>query len=135
MRSKKINDSFYRFESLLPEEQFISVADEFNLRYNGLMPKRGETEYNRNTLRLGLYKPKYESLYTQTCLQLGDNHQFLNVATRLKLIAERAINKKLQLRRINTNIQFPGQESGFHIDGDEGVWTFLLFTPMFGTVL
>ena len=129
MKTIKVNESIYRYKDMLSPTEYYSLFDEFNFRYNNLSIKSGDGTSNKHP-RLSISKPNPKIQVYSENPRIGDNYVFINLSTRLKLIAEYTIKKKLRLIRINTNIQFAGQDSNFHSDGDVGYWTFLLFNQL-----
>ena len=119
MNVEKVTESLYTYDSVLPFEKLIELNDEFEFKNNHLMLKNSGT----GSASFGIKKP-----FDHADRGIGDNPKFLSVSTRLKLIAEHTLHKKLDLVRINSNIQLAGQNTSFHKDGVEGTWTFVLFT-------
>ena len=129
MKTVKVNDSIYRFSDVLSTSEYINLFDEFTFYYNNLTVKSGDGTDNEYP-RLSIKKPDSKlKVYSETP-SLGDNFVFINLSTKLKLIAEHTLKKRLRLIRINTNIQFAGQDSNFHKDGGVGYWTFCLFNQL-----
>ena len=63
------------------------------------------------------------------------NFQFIKASTIAKLHIQKILKRDLELIRINTNIQFHGQDSAFHTDDDYYVdnpdsrcWTLVVFS-------
>jgi hypothetical protein len=98
--------------------------DEFNSAYNPWIFEKVEPSPEgspRSTTRFGfLPKPSPQGI--------GDNPCFLAASSTLKPLIQRVLRKPLSLSRINTNLQFPGQEATFHTDGGANLWTCVLFT-------
>lgn len=119
---KKIHDLIYKVDDLLPERMLRQIHDEFHPLYNNWAWKQ-ESNLLENPksypMRLGLAKVSGDTL--------GWSLPMMNLSVYLKMIAERTLDKKLDLYRINTNIQLFGQESCFHRDGHAECWTFLYF--------
>ena len=116
LQFEKITDNLYKFDNLLTETLFFSCLDEFNPEYNNWMMK-----IEKNVKWIGVFKGG------GTNQNIGDNLSFLEISSYLKLISESILKKKLSLMRVSTNIQFFGQETVFHVDGDQNKWTFLIF--------
>ena len=129
MNIVKVNNEMYRVLDVLSSDDFRNINDEFDFAYNHIMLKWGDGTDNDH-LRMGLRKPDYTKEVYGTGDSLSDNFVFINLGTRLKMVAEHLLKKKLKFVRVNTNIQFGGQDSNFHKDGPPNTWTFLLFTQM-----
>ena len=115
----------HQVKSAVPIDLFLSAYDEFAPEYNNWFYK---TEYHAadpkihtHPRRLGLAK------CNGVKPTLGWSLPIIAVGSHLKSIAEHKLHKRLTLNRINTNIQFYGQESSFHVDGPPNSWSFLLF--------
>jgi len=65
-------------------------------------------------------------------LSLGDCQKFIEIGCKVNLLSQKILGSATQLVRINTNIQFTGQESNFHVDSSPEMrwWTFVLFANM-----
>jgi len=65
-------------------------------------------------------------------LSLGDCQKFIEIGSKINLLSQKILGSPTQLVRINTNIQFTGQESNFHVDSSPEMrwWTFVLFANM-----
>tara|TARA_Y100001954_G_scaffold151277_1_gene160697 strand:+ start:170 stop:778 length:609 start_codon:yes stop_codon:yes gene_type:complete len=114
-------DNIFQIKNILPSKYFLEICDEFWAWGNEWRFTKNE-EFNENHPNRGcLNKPKFGDS------TLGDNLLLIKYGSYLKYICQRYVKKNLSLTRINTNIQFFGQESNFHIDGLEGSWTLNLF--------
>ena len=129
MNIVKVNNEMYRVLDALSLDDFEAINDEFKFKYNHIMIKWGDGTDN-NYPRMGLKKPDYSRDTYGIGESLSDNFVFINLGTRLKLVAEHLLKKRFKFARVNTNIQFGGQDSNFHTDGPPNTWTFLLFTQM-----
>lgn len=116
---KKVNDNIYTFNDILPINLFYQGFDEFNPWNNNWFYKQESFVDENHPIRMGIAKCS-ETL-------LGQSLPLINIGTYVKLIAECILKLKLTLVRVNTNIQFFGQESSYHIDGNEKDYTFLIF--------
>ena len=117
----------YSFTNVLSLEPFILLSEEFDSRYSHWRMNKAESSgvNSNNPMRGCLSKPLREG--TQDSRTLGDNLQLIKIGSFIKIHTERVLQKKLHMYRINTNIQLYGMPSEFHLDGDLGDWTFLLF--------
>lgn len=122
-------DHIFVWDQILETKNFLKYFQEFNdlhnnWRFNKIVSDSQEPG-KRETVELpwfgGLSKP-----YDQQ--GIGDNLNLLDLSSRLKIIAEQTLRADLHLIRINTNIQFYGQESMLHQDAlSDNFWTFLVF--------
>lgn len=122
MKIKKLHELIYKIDHLLSDSMLMQIHDEFHPLYNNWAWKQ-ESNLLENPksypMRLGLAKKSGDTL--------GWSLPIIDLSVTLKIIAERLLERKLNLYRINTNIQLFGQESCFHRDGHEECWTFLVF--------
>lgn len=121
MKVLKRADNIFHLKDIYQPEYFVGLVEEFDPRLTGgwIFSKResktapyfGETKDTANN-------------------GIGINLKLIDAATIAKLHVEHIVKQRLTLTRVNTNIQFFGQDSEFHIDnGDCGIpgWTFLVF--------
>lgn len=128
MRTKQISTSLYKFRDVLSLDEFYSLRDEFEFKYNNLTLKKNAGDPDDMRYRLAISKPYgHKGFSRNSNSMLGDNLTFIRIGSKVKLLSEKILQKRLNLNRINTNIQFSSMESTFHDDGDEGSWTFLIF--------
>lgn len=120
MKIKQSLDEIIILKDILSDKEFYQIQDEFY--YNQWdFNKKERQEDSSYPLRGRLKKPNYGH-------SLGDNLILLNIGSRLKLHVEKILRKKIELKRVNTNIQFFGQNSSFHKDSStESVWTLIIF--------
>tara|TARA_R100000005_G_C4942785_1_gene166597 strand:- start:236 stop:826 length:591 start_codon:yes stop_codon:yes gene_type:complete len=126
MNFKKVNEDLYLIDDVLSLNDLILVHDEFNPWYNKWLFNKREPNKTKKYPCRG----QIEKIF-QPEGSLGYNFQLIRVGTIVKLHCEYFLKKKLDFKRIHTNIQFFGQESTFHIDSDERsddkYWSFLIF--------
>jgi hypothetical protein len=116
-------DNIYQIKNILPTHDFLTLSEEFNSGYNTWKFNKYEVfDDDDHPVRGCIQKPS--SIRNDT---LGDNLNLIKYGSILKFSCEKIIKNRLSLIRINTNIQFFGQESSFHKDGFEGSWTLNLF--------
>ena len=127
MRTKQVSTSLYKFRDVLSLDDFYSLRDEFEFRYNNVILKKNSKDPDSIQYRLGILKPYGYESNTPSSDRLGDNLAFIRIGSKVKLISEKILQKRLKLTRVNTNIQFSSMESTFHDDGNKGSWTFLIF--------
>ena len=119
MKVKIISDKIYSLSNVLSIDNFYKIEDEFN--YNPWIFNKKEIEEGDHHPICGtLQKVDYGK-------NIGDNLVLINIGSILKFNIENILQKNIELKRINTNIQFFGQNSSFHEDGFNGSWTLVLF--------
>ena len=121
MKIKQSLDELIVLKNILSAKEFYQIQDEFFYNqwdFNKKEPMQNAAYPIRGSLR----KPKYGN-------NIGDNITFLNIGSRLKLHAQKILRKKLELKRVNTNIQFFGQNSYFHVDSSikNPAWSVIVF--------
>lgn len=119
MRYDKINNIF-RLHNVLPVDDFFTLNDEFNSHYNTW--RFTKCDGGPDHPHMGcIAKPIAEHD------TIGDNLTLIKYGSILKYQCQEILQRKLKLSRVNTNIQFFGQESSFHTDGLNTSWTLNLF--------
>lgn len=112
----------WRLKEILPVDDFLLLNGEFNSAYNNWSFKKNDGGYGHPP-RGCLRKPpaKIDTL--------GDNPLLIKYGSHLKYKCEKILRSRLLFYRVNTNIQFFGQESSFHTDGEEHErsWTLNIF--------
>ena len=115
----------YRAHDVLKKSDNELIVDEFSHNkwiFNKVEPSRGDA-------------PVRAWLETKNVHNNGDgdiigyNNQLIRIATDIQYKLQRLlIDKPLKLYRINTNIQYFGMESSFHLDSSkDGGWSFVYF--------
>ena len=114
----------YRIKDLFKINTFFEVLEELNPRYNHW--RFGKREKGREELagRGGLFKYDNEEADVYS---LGSNLKLIDAGLLCKLRVGKILKRRIELVRVNTNVQFPGQEAGFHTDGNDRSWTLLAF--------
>ena len=118
----------WRFDKVLSRNDYFILLEEFDPYYNHWCFTK--SEYKGKEIRAKknqILPPNWGTLMKPRLGGIGDNIVFINFAESLKYLVQKTIKRKVQLTRINTNIQFPLQESTFHPDGDIDSWTLILF--------
>lgn len=122
-------DKIFVWDQILNTKHFLNYYQEFNCIHNhwdfSKLVSDTQALDRRDIVELpwfgGLAKPANSQ-------GIGDNLNLLDLSSTLKVIAEHTLKVKLQLLRINTNIQFFGQETLLHQDAKSpGFWSFLIF--------
>ena len=115
----QINDDLYRLKEVLPVPDLFRLGEEFD-NYGLQLKKEYHSDDN------ALFQPFLG--IEKSGGSLGDNIVLLHYGTVCRLKAESVLGKKLDMWRVNTNLQFRNQEADFHQDGDDRSWTLLIFT-------
>ena len=131
VKTLSLKHQIYNIHDIFTVDEFDSIGDEFKYNY-WHFNKRENTESSNYPLR-GFLQTK-NSHYDGIDI-IGYNNVFTNLAINVKYqIQQLVFDKPLTLRRINTNIQFFGQESSFHTDNDDNHWSFVCFvSPSWNT--
>lgn len=138
MKYEQLDNDVYLIEQVFDKSTWQSLRDEFHPQFNNWIFSKKEftmlpeSEQSGTTSKYPtwgcVYKPTSTTLDEGLQhIRLGDNLNFLHAGSTLKLHAEKMLQRRLDLFRINTNIQFFGQESTFHKDGHDTDWSFLVF--------
>jgi len=128
-----LKHKIYRALDVLSKFDNQLILDEFNNNewiFNKIEPNKDLSSY-----------PIRGKLNTRNCSSdglniIGHNYQLIRIATDIKYKLQRLlIDKPLVLNRINTNIQYFGMESSFHVDSKEkNCWSFVYFVgPQWNT--
>ena len=118
MRYVKV-DNFYRLCNVLSPDDFFALNDEFNSRHNTWRFTKNDGGEN-HPYRGCIDKP------LSIVDTVGDNLTLIKYGSLLKYKCQKILQRRLKLNRVNTNIQFFGQESSFHTDGYDS-WTLNIF--------
>ncbi len=124
MRHTQKADKVFFVEDVLSLKDFEAVADEFNPLHNHWSFTKSEQKGQA---------PAFGHLAeSRGGLSLGECQKFIEIGVKLTLATQKILGRRARLVRINTNIQFPGQESNFHVDSSPEMrwWTFVLFANM-----
>lgn len=112
----------YKLKDILPVDDFLKLNEEFESTHNNWTFTKNDGDHN-HPVRGCLRKPiaNYDTI--------GDNPTFIKYGSYLKYKCQKILGSRLYLYRVNNNIQFFGQESSFHQDGeeDERCWTLNIF--------
>ena len=141
MRIAKQCDGAYIIKDLFNAQEIHDITDEIVGPYNSFSLKKEYNAGQNGPFWLALSKTGgYLSDTACTSQSLGDNPLLLSYGSKLNLIVKKILRPDfpVELKRINTNIQFQHQDSTFHHDGyyvvSENVhanrywsWTFLMF--------
>lgn len=111
-------------EDVLSCKDFVEINDEFKPLNNHWSFTKTEN-YGQSPVFGHLAETRGE-------FSLGNCQKFIEVGSKINLVGQKILGRPTQLVRINTNIQFTGQESNFHVDSSPEMrwWTFVLFANM-----
>ena len=120
---KQVSPSVYSIGGLFTHNDMVSISDEFYGFSNSLGVKRDEYD---DTI------PPHFCLHKTSRDGIGDNLKLISQSPKIKLAIKKVLRVPfdIHLNRINTNIQFSGQETTFHTDGSGWCWTAVLFTEL-----
>ena len=121
---KKLASTVYQIGGFFSYAELVSINDEFCGYTNSMGIKRDEYD-NNIPPQLCLNKPSVGGV--------GDNMTLLSQSPKIKLLIKKIIQPSfdITLTRINTNIQFAGQESTFHTDGGpDWCWSAVLCSSL-----
>ena len=118
-----LNHRIYKAHDVLNQLDNSLILDEFS--YNRWVFSKREDHLKKTTY------PIRGCLSTKSSDEgdnIGYNYQLIKIATDLQYRLQRLVKRPLELHRINTNIQYFGMESSFHIDSFESnSWSFVYF--------
>ena len=123
MNSKQITEDLYCIDSFFSDSNFHTALQEFTPCYNSWVFNKSEG-YSDNTPVIG-YLDKISSN------GIGENLPLINLGITAKYSCQKILRKNFSLERVNTNIQFFGQESSFHVDGPDNFWSLVIFMSPF----
>ena len=134
MKISQLDNDIYEIENVLSADNWKKVHAEFNPVYNNWVFKKKEFDQlpiSERSTQTALFPTWGNIAKLVNDDGIGDNLIFLNTSVLVKFIAEKILQKRLELVRINTNIQYTGMESMYHQDGNDTEWTFLIFMSKF----
>ena len=128
---EKLDKNLYVLDDFFSMDEFMPLNDELHGMYHTFMWKR-EQHVSKD-------KPTWLGLNKKSTYGLGDNMVFLERATKIRWAISKILKPdfSFKLKRVNTNLQSPFQDSSFHRDSyrvsDESMerywgWTFIAFT-------
>jgi len=132
MKVTKRDEGIYTIDDVLAPRYYENLLEEFIPAHNNWVFRKKEWNAGSkddkypmwgNLMKATNVMNKDEYTYDM----LGDNHVLLNVGSVGTLIVGSILKKPVELMRVNTNIQFMGQESTFHQDGFPDNWTLCIF--------
>ncbi len=117
-----LKHQIYRAHNVLDQDSSNLILDEF--KYNNW--KFTKAEPGERILRGWL---QTKNAHDSDGDIIGYNNQLTKLATNIQYKLQRLlIHNPLKLYRINTNIQYYGMESSFHVDSTTGkAWSFVYF--------
>ena len=126
------NMQLWTYDNILSREDYFSLMDEFKGEYNPWMFYKKEhfsykCDGSKIRDRMGhVPYPKWGALHKPTKDELGDSLPLISIGEKLKYIVQKELKHTVKLERINTNIQFPGQEGTYHFDGNTYMYTLIV---------
>tara|TARA_A100001035_G_scaffold125095_1_gene98398 strand:+ start:1846 stop:2385 length:540 start_codon:yes stop_codon:yes gene_type:complete len=123
MNSKQITEDLYCIDSFFSDSNFRRAFEEFTPYYNSWVFNKSEGDSDHHPVIGYLDKISSHSI--------GENLQFLDLGTIAKYSCQKILKQNLTLKRVNTNIQFFGQESSLHVDGPDNFWSLVIFMSPF----
>ena len=117
----------WKFDKVLSRNDYFILLEEFDPFYNHWCFTKSEYKGKETHAKKNqILPPNWGTLKKPRLGGVGDNIVFINFAERLKYLVQKTIKRKVQLTRINTNIQFPGQEGTYHFDGNTHMYTLIV---------
>ena len=114
---KKSKNVFY-VKNIFKLDYYNLILDEFNSINNSWIFEKREKNSS----------PLFGELFCNVGPDIGENLRFMDASIIAKYHCKKILERELQLIRINTNIQFFGQESNFHPDDFQiEYWSFVVF--------
>lgn len=123
MKFEQVNENLYCIDSFFSDSDFYKAFEEFTPYYNSWIFNKSEGNSDQDPV-IG-YIDKISS-HT-----LGENLQLINLGITAKYSCQKILGRNLTLERVNTNIQFFGQESSLHVDGPDKFWSLVIFMSPF----
>lgn len=122
-------DNIFVWDQILEPKQFLNYYQEFDAVNNNWRFNKTVSPSQDPNKREPIEPPWFGGLSKPYDEQgIGDNINLLDLSSRLKIIAEQTLKVRLHLTRINTNIQFFGQDTRLHVDAlSDNFWSFLVF--------
>jgi len=117
---REIAPCIWGLEKIISPQDLKLILDEFEYTTIQLNKVEKFDSVPKNAPRWGYLRKGTKDL-------LGDNFTLIKYAELYKLLAAKIVGKRLELTRINTNIQQALQDSTFHVDGGINSWTLLIF--------
>lgn len=120
MKFKVKEKNIYLLEDVYEINYYYALLEEFDFFHNAWIFNKRE---NKNSPRFGLLADTYGP-------GMGINHKLIDAGVIAKFHAKKILKRNLNFIRVNTNIQFFGQESDFHIDSEHDhakIWSMVMF--------
>jgi len=115
---------------ILNHRDYHLILDEFRPHFNSWGFIKKDQDMPINPGEDVIHYPKWGQIIKNKGGEqgIGDNLLFIKYAEILKYtVVQKLLRKNVELKRINTNIQFPQQEGTMHLDSGHNGWTLLLF--------
>ncbi len=118
----QIHPNIWGIDEVFNDSYYTKGLEEFNAKWTHWEFMKKETNPGDP-----MVFPKFGNVYKPKWYKLGDNLTFIELAEIAKYTVMKLLKRRVVLSRINTNIQFAGQEAAFHEDGGPKQWTLLCF--------
>lgn len=128
MQYSQLSEEVFWVKDIYPDDYFQSIGEEFNPRYNHICFDKREV----------IGQPCFGTINDTAVFgsgraynnNLGWNYKLIDASIRARIYAQKILRKNLKLSRVNTNLQFFGQESDWHTDAgssDPTAWSFVVY--------
>lgn len=125
-RINQLHPNLWKIDEVFKDSYYVTALEEFNAKYNHWEFMKKEAQLGSSGVP-GRIVPKFGNIYKPKDYMLGDNLPFIEFGEIAKYTVMKLLKRRVVLSRINTNIQFAGQEASFHEDGGSRQWTLLCF--------
>lgn len=124
------------YEDVVSRSDYFALLDEFKPEFNHwAFNKREHNSYVLDGMKIKnkmghIPYPTWGALTKASNRNavdgLGDNTALIGIGEKLKYKVMKEVGKKCTMVRVNTNIQFPGQEGTYHYDGGSNAYTMIV---------
>jgi len=124
------------YEDVVSRSDYFALLDEFKPEFNHwAFNKREHNSYVLDGMKIKnkmghIPYPTWGALIKASNRKavdgLGDNTALIAIGEKLKYKVMKEVGKKCTMVRVNTNIQFPGQEGTYHYDGGSNAYTMMV---------
>tara|TARA_Y100000004_G_scaffold167773_1_gene200589 strand:+ start:254 stop:856 length:603 start_codon:yes stop_codon:yes gene_type:complete len=129
MEWKQLSDEIFVVKEIFTDDYMDTIIDEFQWPYNHITFTKKE---NPNDPRFGELVDTSGLMDHIFNNDIGWNYKFMDASIYAKHAARKILKTDLKLVRIQSNIQFFGQESDWHTDysdndGPGAAWSFVIY--------
>ena len=124
------DEEVWSIDDILDKDDYVSMLEEFRPHFNNWVFIKKDQDMPIDPGEDIIHYPKWGQHVKHGGGEqgIGDNLFFIKIGELLKYkVVQRLLRKNVELKRVNTNIQFPQQESTMHLDSGHNGWTMLLF--------